>query len=81
MKKENKTFRLKPELVFAAKQAADHHGRTLTNLIEYLLAQEIKRLKGDGVQFEKFVPPGGEVIGKGADPELKKAHEDFVNNR
>lgn len=78
MQKENKTFRLKPELVFAAKQAADHHGRTLTNLIEYLLNQEIKRLKADGVPFEKFIPKGGEVIGKGVDPELKKAHDNFV---
>ena len=81
MKKENKTFRLKPELVFAAKQAADRHGRTLTNLIEYLLNQEIKRLKAEGMTFEKFVPPGGEVIGKGSDPELKKVHEEFVKNK
>lgn len=78
MAKENKTFRLRPELVYEAKQAADHHGRTLTNLIEYLLNKEIKRLKGDGVPFEKFVPQGGEVIGKGVDHELRQAHDKFI---
>ncbi len=75
MTKRNTTMRIKPEIMHYAKQLADLENRSLTNLVEHVLVQEIKKAKEKGYKFETL---GGEVIGKGVDPNLKSEFSKFM---
>ncbi len=78
MTKINRTMRIKPEILHYGKQLADHLNRNFTNLVEHLLVQEVQKAKADGFKFEKYIEPGGEVVGKGVDPNLKSEFSKFM---
>lgn len=62
-KRKNVTLTLHPKVEFYARQVAKYRRRSLSNLIEYLLTQEIEKAKAEGFEFEKYVPEGGEIKG------------------
>jgi len=71
-------MRINPEILHYGKQLADHLNRNFTNLVEHLLVQEVKKAKADGFKFEKYIEPGGEVVGKGPDQNLKNEFGRFM---
>jgi hypothetical protein len=52
-----------PDVYHYAKQLAKMNNRPFSNLVEYLLLQEIERARDEGIEFEKYVPEGGNVEG------------------
>jgi|GEM_PF-3879622 len=56
-------MRIRPDINFYGKQVAKFRNRPFSNLIEYLLSQEIEKARAEGFEFEKYVPEGGEVDG------------------
>jgi len=60
-------MRLRPDILFYAKQLAKIENRPFSNMVEYLLLQEIDRARDEGIEFENYVPEGGSVSGEGGE--------------
>lgn len=78
MARQNKTFRMDPGVLHYAEQAAFIQHRSLNNLIELLLMQEVNRMKEVGYKFNEYIEPGGKMVGKGSDNILKQQFEKFT---
>lgn len=62
-RRKNITMRIRPDIDFYGKQVAKFRNRAFSNLVEFLLLQEIEKARAEGFNFEKYVPEGGEVEG------------------
>ncbi|MBW6534854.1 MAG: hypothetical protein K0B11_07595 [Mariniphaga sp.] len=56
-------MRIRPDVNFYGKQVAKFRNRAFSNLVEFLLLQEIEKAKAEGFEFENYVPEGGEIGG------------------
>lgn len=55
-------MRIRPDVYFYGKQVGKFRNRAFSNLVEFLLIQEIAKAKAEGFEFEKYVPEGGEIV-------------------
>lgn len=80
-KRKNVTLTLEPNVEFYARQVAKYRNRSLSNLIEYLLLQEIEKAKAEGFEFKKYVQEGGEIEGNsgGKDATLDDMFKQFAD--
>lgn len=70
-----------PEIKYFAKQVADAQNRTLGNLIEFLLSQEIKQMRESGYKFIKYNDASTEFVGSGTDEKLADEFEKFTRKK